>query len=257
MLVDTMTYKEMAYEYARMYKDHLMMDTFNRMNNQNGPLYKHYRRYMIKHRQQKNVCFKPIIEDLDANSKFVSIPMTPDYKCFCKHGIGAAAFLVYRHHSGLLAFELLGFNYMSLIIYTHHFFDRYVERFLHGEETSRIDTICKFIKNNRNLTLSPYPFKEYPYNMLGLVNEVVLFGESIDHNITLLKTCVTKDMLFDKQLIIEAGLDKALKKCELQRQRLKDAAMKNDQKELNRISNHSMSVVQWKKRMMHPDDDDE
>ncbi len=255
MLVDTMTYKEMGYEFVRMYKSHLMMDTFNRLNNKNGPYYNQYRRYLIKHRQQKNVWFQPIIEELDANSKFISIPMSPGYKVFCKHGIGAVDFLVFKHHTGLIALIIMGVYAVSVAIFTSHFFDRYVERFLHGKETSRIETICRFMKNNRDLPMTAYPFKEYPYNMFGLTKDVVLLAESLDHNITLIKTCVTKDMLFSKQELMESALEKAMEQCDYQHNRLEQAIMKKDQSEINRIYKDSISAIQSMKNIMHPDDE--
>ena len=105
--------------------------------------------------------------------------------------------------------------------------------------------------------MTPYPFKDYPYNMFGLADEVVMLAESLDQNITLIKTCVTKDMLFSKQKEMEAGLERAMEQCDYEHKRLEAAIMKNDQSELNRIYKDSFSSVQSMKNLMHPDDDDE
>ena len=103
--------------------------------------------------------------------------------------------------------------------------------------------------------MTAYPFKEYPYNMFGLTKDVVLLAESLDHNITLIKTCVTKDMLFSKQELMESALEKAMEQCDYQHNRLEQAIMKKDQSEISRIYKDSISAIQSMKNIMHPDDE--
>lgn len=240
MIVESMTYEEMAREYVRIYNK-LWPTYFRKMNDTQGKYYRQYRRYLIKHRSATDIHFKPLVETLDSNSRFVGIPFTPGYKLFAMHGIGAKHFLVFNSNQGLTVIQTKGLNNDTVVIFTPHFFDRYVERFQHTE-TSRFETICNFMRRNNDMPMTPFPMNDYQYNMLGVTEELLFLGEAISDYTFVMKTCVTEDMLFKKEQKYKEALNDILKDIKMSHERMRKAMLKGDEATVRRMQYNSFAT---------------
>ena len=98
----------------------------------------------------------------------------------------------------------------NVIIYTPHFFARYRERILGGEDIHGDDLIKRFFRKNQRFTIAPMDerfakaYRKYEeedsVSYAGRVNEGNIFFKVYDGTIILCKTILSDDMLQDGQV---------------------------------------------------------
>ena len=84
--------------------------------------------------------------------------------------------------------------------------------------------------------MTPFPTKKIPNNLIGVTDDVIIFGERIATNIILAKTCITRDMLFSSQIEATDMLDEGIQFMIEDRERLKQYVLENKSGKLNHIS---------------------
>lgn len=224
MIVETMTYEELCHEYDRIHNE--FYPRVEERLSVGADDYKQIRRYMIKHRTQQNVLGKPLTFKVDINSIFYAVPVISDYKTLNRIGPGAITFLTYNVGGGLNAIIRGGSNDNQYAFIRPHFFDRYIERFK-DDEVSKKKAIVEFITNNTVFIVKPYPTEKHPNNMIGSINDVIYFCEMPSDNITIIKTCITREQLKSSQSEITQELDDLVDSTEEAREKLLEILVKN------------------------------
>lgn len=223
MIVESMTYEEICREYNRIHD--IYYPRVQSKLRKDGELCSKIRRFMIKHKALKNVLFSPMTYQIDNNTTFCSIPLIHDYKTFSKVGPTAITFITYLNKFGMNALVRGGFNDNKFIFITSHFFDRYMERFLE-KKISKIEAIAEFFANNGSFIMTPHPTADNPNNMIGCANDIVFFSEALSDTITIFKTCITREQLFENQTHSAEILDKLTDEFDVEREFLKQYVVK-------------------------------
>lgn len=195
MIVESMTYEDICRDYDKIHdiyyskvKDRLVRD---------GQEINKIKRYIRKKGKPENLVFTyPYI--VDEATTFYALAIVPDYNSFKKHGPVLMTFITFRNSHGLNAIIRGGDSDNEYIIAYDHFFKRFIERFL-KQEMPVEEVIPQFIANNSNVALASCPSNKYPNNIMGITNDVVIFAERVTPKVTLMKTCITRDMLYDDQ----------------------------------------------------------
>lgn len=224
MIVESMTYEEICREYNRIHAKYFPRVT-EKMR-KDGPVAAKMRRYLLKHKSLQNVLFPATTYQVDNNTTFCSIPLIPDYHTFKKVGPTAVTFITYINRHGMNALVRGGSYDNQYYFITSHFFDRYMERFL-GQKISKIEAIAEFFANNGSFIMTPHPTKDNPNNMIGAANDVVFFSERLSDTISIMRTCVTREQLFDNQTHSAELLDKIVEEFDIQREHLKQFIVNN------------------------------
>lgn len=224
MIVESMTYEEICREYNRIH-DIYFPRIKSRMNPDGSNCAK-IRRYMLKHKSLQNVLFPAITYQVDNNTTFCSIPLIRDYHTFKKIGPTAVTFITYLDKHGMNALVRGGSRDNQFFFITSHFFDRYMERFL-GQKISKIEAIAEFFANNGSFVMTPHPTEDNPNNMIGSANDVVFFSERLTDKISIMRTCITREQLFDNQTHSAELLDKLVDEFDLERETLKQFIVNN------------------------------
>ena len=224
MIVDTMSYKELCREYDRIHEKYYLRA--EKRLSIGGDDYNLIRRYMIKHRTQQDVLGKPLTFKVDNNTTFYAVPVISDYRTFCNIGPCAITFLTYNLGGGLNAIIRGGSNDNQYAFIRPHFFDRYIERFK-DDEISKTKAIVEFITNNTVFIVKPYPTEKHPNNMIGSINDVIYFCEMPSDNITIIKTCITREQLKGSQTEIAQELDGLVDSMDEAREKLLEILVKN------------------------------
>ena len=79
MIVETMSYEEIAREYDKIH-DSIFPRSKERIDCQG------MRRYLFKHKNEENVWFKQLDYKVDHNTTFCVLPFTPGWKAFQRYG---------------------------------------------------------------------------------------------------------------------------------------------------------------------------
>lgn len=223
MIVESMTYEEICREYNRIHD--IYFPRVQSKMRKDGALCSDIRRLMIKHKSLKNVLFAPLIHQVDNTTTFCAIPKVHDYKTFTRIGPIALTFITYLNKYGMNA-VVRGGNYdNNFAILTSHFFERYMDRFI-GKKISKIEAIGEFFANNESFIMTPHPTKDKPNNMIGCANDVVFFSEALSDTITIIKTCITREQLFETQTQSAELLDKLTDEFDVEREFLKQYIVK-------------------------------
>lgn len=224
MIVESMTYEEICREFNRIHAEY-----FPRIQSRmrpDGTDCSKIRRYMLKHKSLKNVLFPAITYKVDNNTTFCSIPLIHDYNTFKKIGPTAVTFITYINKHGMNALVRGGSLDNQFFFITSHFFDRYMERFL-DKKISKVEAIAEFFANNGNFVMTPHPTKDNPNNMIGSANDVVFFSERLTDTISIMRTCITREQLFDNQTHSAELLDKVVDEFDVERETLKRYIVNN------------------------------
>ena len=187
-----MTYKEICREFDKINRDYFLR-TIHKTDE------KKIRQYLRNHRDEKNVYFKPVICRVDNNSQYITIPHTPDYNTYKKVGLHGRSCLVFSNRHGLNTVMLGGERDEFYLIITSHFYNRFNERLFHDESASKMDLIIQCLNCINYFVLSPFPLENHPNNYIGVTEELIVFAERVEHNIVLVKTCVTSEQLFSSR----------------------------------------------------------
>ena len=181
---------------------------------------------MLKHKTLQNVLFSPVTYQVDNNTTFCSIPLIQDYNTFKKIGPTAVTFITYINKHGMNA-VVRGGNFDNQFFFiTSHFFDRYMERFL-NKQISKIEAIAEFFANNGSFLMTPHPTKNNPNNMIGTSNDIVFFSERLSDTISIMRTCITREQLFDDQTHSTELLDEIVSEFDVEREKLKQFIVDN------------------------------
>lgn len=231
MIVETMTCEEICREYDKIHREfyaklEIRLDWDSHTTSK-------IRRYLLAHKNARDVLFKPIKFKVDESTNYYAIPKIPDLKFFEKNGPSAMTFLTHTNSQGVMAVMRMGYHDDEYFFATRHFFDRFIERFL-KEEVSKTEAICQFFANNTNFVMTPFPIQDNPNNLIGIADEVVFFGESISPKILLVKTCITREMLHSGQFDARDLLDESIKLVLKDREILKALLMNPATSHLNR-----------------------
>lgn len=224
MIVESMTYEEICREFNRIHAEY-----FPRIKSRmrpDGIDCAKIRRYMLKHKSLQNVLFPAITYQVDNITTFCSIPIIHDYHTFKKIGPTAVTFITYLDKHGMNALVRGGSFVNQFFFITSHFFDRYMERFL-GQKISKIEAIAEFFANNGSFVMTRHPTKDNPNNMIGSANDVVFFSERLTDSISIMRTCITREQLFDNQTHSAELLDKLVDEFDVERETLKQFIVNN------------------------------
>lgn len=224
MIVESMTYDEICREFNRIHAEY-----FPRIQSRmrpDGTECAKIRRYMLKHKSLKNVLFPAITYQVDNNTTFCSIPLIHDYSTFKKIGPTAVTFITYINKHGMNALVRGGSLDNQFFFITSHFFDRYMERFL-DQKISKIEAIAEFFANNGSFVMTPHPTKDNPNNMIGSANDVVFFSERLTDTISIMRTCITREQLYDNQTHHTELLDRLVDEFDVERETLKQYIVNN------------------------------
>lgn len=195
MIVETMTYEEICREYDRIHD--IYYSKVKKRLDWDSPEINKIKRYVRKKGKEENLVFTYPYK-VDKATTFYSLAIVPDYNCFKKRGPLINTFITFRNSHGLNAIIRGGDLDNEYIIAYDHFFKRFIERFL-KQEMPIEEVIPLFIANNSNVALASCPSTKYPNNIMGITNDVVIFAEKVAPKVTLMKTCITRDMLYDDQ----------------------------------------------------------
>lgn len=207
MIIETMTYEDICRDYDRIHDIY-----YSRIKNKldrDGQEIKKIKRVIRKKGKPENQVFI-YSSKVDFNTTFYALVIVPNYNCFNKRGPVINTFMTYRNSFSLNVVIRGGALDNEYLIAHNHFFVRFIERSL-KQEMSIDQAILQFVANNSNFALAHFPSKKYPKNVMGITNDVVIFAEQVAPKVTLMKTCITRDMLYADQKypaeVLDIGVD--------------------------------------------------
>lgn len=224
MIIESMTYEELCREFDKVHRE-FFPRVQERMKRDSAECSK-IRRFMLKHKTWKNILFPAITYQVDNNTTYCSIPQVLDYSSFKKIGPTCVTFITYVDKHGMNALVRGGDFDNKYFIITSHFFDRYMQRFMNAQ-ISKIDAIAEFFANNSCALMMPHPTAKHPNNMMGTANDIVFFGEKLTETVAIMKTCITREQLFDNQTQSTEMLDEIMQEFDAEREKLKQFIVQN------------------------------
>ena len=87
--------------------------------------------------------------------------------------------------------------------------------------------MTEFFANNDCCLMVPHPTAKQPNNMIGTANDIVFFGEKLTDTIAIMKTCITREQLFDDQTQSTGMLDVIMQEFDVEREKLKHFIVQN------------------------------
>lgn len=228
MIVETMSYEEMAQESNRIIETYSkrVKDRFS----PGQPEFNKLKRYMLKHKTSRNVKGDLVKYKISTTNTFYSIPLILNYKSFkILKRIIQIPFITYVNSHGMNVITDIesSENKLEFLFFTSHFFRRYEERFgLMGH--SRIDNIVHLFARSDGFMLVPFPTAKNPGNLIGGNNHVIFFGEQLCEHFFMIKTCIRHDQLYSKQEEITDDIDEVFL-----------AEAKRQEKILNPVPSHT------------------
>lgn len=224
MIVESMSYEDLCREFDKIHRE--FFPRIQKRMERDGAECAKIRRFMLKHKSWQNVLFPAITYQVDNNTTFCAIPHIHDYSTFKKIGPTCVTFITYVDKHGMNALVRGGDFDNKYFIITSHFFDRYMQRFL-NTQISKIDAIAEFFANNGCALMTPHPTAKQPNNMIGTANDIVFFGEKLTDTIAIMKTCITREQLFDDQTHSTEMLDVIMQEFDVEREKLKQFIVQN------------------------------
>ena len=224
MIVESMSYEELCREFDKIHRE--FFPRFQKRMERDGAECAKIRRFMLKHKSWQNVLFPAMTYQVDNNTTFCSIPLIHDYSTFKKIGPTSVTFITYIDKHGTNAVVRGGSYDNQYFIITSHFFDRYMQRFL-NTKISKIDAIAEFFANNGSFLMVPHPTTKNPNNMIGTANDIIFFSERLTDQISIMRTCIMREQLFDSQTHSAEMLDKIMAEYDVERETLKQFIVQN------------------------------
>ena len=194
MIVDSMSYEEIAQVYEKAHKENK-----ERIKKQIAPDLNKMRRYLLKNKQLINVSFKRRDIKIGENVTYSVIPICEDWNSFQKEGPRCKEYMSYINSRGLHAVTKGGLWDDIYLFVTAHFLDRYRERCIKDKTKDKKDVLEEFIKNDSSLSGSKYPLPNKPNNVLCCTDRGIVFIEEKTPSYWIANTFITKDMLYDSQ----------------------------------------------------------
>ena len=96
----------------------------------------------------------------------------------------------------------------SILIFPPHFFSRYRERFIKNNNITTQQVIIKYFKHNLIISIK---LNTKDKTFMGSCNDGIVFGE-YNNGLAIVKTFISRDMLFEKQKKLNLKLEKIREK---------------------------------------------
>ena len=194
MIVETMNLEEIYRE--------VKLD-FDECLEKVGRLKDKYRRTIVKSKRFP-IMFEPVFFQTKRNNKYMVIFISNSKK-YERDSIFVLVGL-YLRPEGLYGINVIrqGDN-LKTLVYPPHFFQRYRQRIL-KEEISSKDTIIRYFKNNYVFLGDTTLGNKFHFRS----NEGFLLGEKINHDIYLMKTIISLDMIKGNQIDLSEEYDFSL-----------------------------------------------
>lgn len=195
VITDTMSFDDIA-RLANRYTGQLV-SSYTRINSAlNGDI--------VRFKPRRKVRYKPTTISTDSGLTFHITPFLLSYKDYKNGGLLFQTYGTFRYRGQMWAIlannrtysRLHGFSY-EWLFYTSHFFERYRERFLADDTLTVNDAIAMFFRSNLVFCL-----RDGQNDIFAVVPDGVALG-SMKENITLFKTFVSKEMLFEDTQLTE------------------------------------------------------
>lgn len=195
MIVQTMNFKEIHNELLRDYDN--CKDIFEKEK-------KRIRRAVIKSNKFP-MRFNPIEFTTTRNNRYIIILQANSKKL--ERDLDFSLVSIFLKGGGLFAVSILkdDIGNTHSLIFTPHFFIRYQERII-GQTVGAINAIRLFFNQNSFFSGEEDEDKKFQ----GRCDEGYLFGESIEYNIRLVKTIISKKMMRGEQIILSKTIDQRL-----------------------------------------------
>lgn len=154
---------------------------------------KDYRKVIIKGLKDR-YDFQPISFTTDG-IEFILCPYSKGKKDYKKYGMkyGLFAHVFYR---GTNWYCLITWDFLSVMMYCNHFFERYIERHLHDDKKVNVDIVRRYYKEIDYLTYNyDIDNPQYENCIYGVNNIGVCCGEKISNNILVYKTFIDMETI--------------------------------------------------------------
>ena len=146
------------------------------------------------------------------NNHYTFILYTRSLSYLSKNGFDNATLTFIKRGNNICALRLINCDgELSLEVCTSHFIERYNQRFLKKPFLSHKETFIEYYKRNNVFLLIPLPSDVHEYNNLASVNDGYCFLKREDDNILILRTFISRDMLFGPQYDAADLVDQSLK----------------------------------------------
>ena len=199
MIINTMTFEEIADELNRDYMDEIDRKLYSIEKNSL------YRRTILKSQKHGLINFKPITFKSKRGNTIILTPYVASrslYKKTHELQFSIIATFYYRrtHFVAWLTSDAIDLK-PSVYFYPSHLFERYGERFLKENFIMNTENFsCFFLKNRAVSFFANCPHPKYKNHLFATINDGVLFGETIDRHVQFFKTYITFDMLKGMQV---------------------------------------------------------
>lgn len=188
MIVDTMTLEEVGEAILK-----ASNKSINRIERLLTWKDKDYKKIIIKG-QKERFDFLPIPFENDG-IKFYICPYSKGKKDYKKYGIMYGLFAHVFYH-GTNWYCMITADYVNVIMFCNHFFERYIERFLKDDSVVNVEMARKFFKETDYLYINrPIENPKHPNCVYASMNIGIACGEIVSKHVTAYKTFLCKDTL--------------------------------------------------------------
>ena len=207
MIVDSMTYQEIAAEVKKDYHSYIEF----RKDMAFGMLSK-YRRYMLKEaKDNQQVFFKPINFTTPSGNTYVIQYNSKGRSDYKRNPLLFIPYMYFYRPDGIYAVMITGDKFDCFSFYTPHLFDRYRERELKDINKPKLQTILDFFRNNATTTFQSVDNAKYENSIFNVSPKGVLLGSQLSEYIYEYRTYITFDMLRGEQIDRKDKLQDAVK----------------------------------------------
>ena len=171
-----------------------------------------YRKY-LQGRKPKGDRFIFVIEDWKSrrNNHYTFIFYTKSLRDMLNHGFANYILTFLNKGNKLSAYRLVRVgDEMNLEVCTSHFIDRYNQRFLKNPDLSRKQAFIEFYKRNNTCNVISMPSDVHEYNYIATYNDGHCFMKRENDYINVMRTFISRDMLFSSQYDMADMADESL-----------------------------------------------
>lgn len=200
MIVDTMTLQEVGETILKASQKSIMIITKKMAAKERD-----YRRIIIKG-QKERYDFQPIPFITDG-IEFYICPYSKGKKDYKKYGM---AYCLFAHvfYKSTNWYCMITWNFLSVMMYCNHFFERYIERHLQDDSEVNVDLVRRYYKETDYLTyFCDIDNPKYENCIYGSTNIGVCCGEKVSNNILVYKTFIDIETITigDKRKTLDKG----------------------------------------------------
>ena len=200
MIVDTMTLQEVGETILKTAIRNI--PTIGKLIMRKDKVYKR----IIYKGQKERYDFLPMTFEADG-IEFHICPYSKGKSDYKKYGIanGLFAHIFYRRTNW---YCLITYDYQSVVMYSNHFFERYIERHLKDSTQVNAETVRRYFKETDYLTMCQViDNPKYKNCIYGSTNIGVCCGEIVSSNVKVFKTFIDMETLTqgDKKETFDSG----------------------------------------------------